>query len=157
MKEKLSSVFYMWVAFACGVLAVLFMFAPVMTNEYTTYVNATQLFWNDSIDYTPSVYGAWPSFVGYMLILVGAIASGVVALPIIQPSAKVEKIVLISSIACMVVGLVAVGLLQVIYSGFNSGVMFGIDRLTYLWGWYVTMSLGVIAVAMDCVALKLDW
>lgn len=152
MREKLSSVFYMWVAFALGVIAVLFLFTPVLLDEYDCYVNATSIFWNDGIH-----NGAWPAFIGYMLILVGAIASAIIALPIVQPSAKVEKIVLISSIGCMVVGLIAVGLLQVEYSALNDGIEFELDNLKYLWGWYVTMGCGVVAVGMDCVALKMDW
>lgn len=152
MKEKLSSVFYMWVAFALGAIAVLFMLTPVLVDENANYVSATSVFWNNGLH-----NGAWPAFIGYMLILVGSLASAIIALPIIQPSAKVEKIVLISSIAAMVIGLVAVGLLQIEYSGFNKGVDFSLDKLHYLWGWYVSMFAGLAAIAMDVVALKLDW
>lgn len=152
MRSKLSSVFYMWLAFALGLIAVLFMFTPVMVNEDLKDVAATSIFWNDGIR-----NGAWPAFIGYMLILAGTIASAVIALPIVQPSAKVEKIVLISAIACMVIGLVGVGLAQIEYSKFNTGFEFSLDRLKYLWGWYVTMIAGTIAVGMDCVALALDW
>lgn len=151
--RKLSSVFYMWVAFAFGVIAVLAMFLPTMTKDGGDICRATSFFWNFADE-----KGAWPAFAGYMLILVGAIASAVIALPFVQPSVKVEKIVLISSIVAIAVGTIAVGLLQVEYSLFNGNrVGFELSNLTYLVGWYFTVVSGVIAVAADVIALKLDW
>ena len=144
----------MWMAFAVGVIAVLAMFAPTMFNNDTGIESASAYFWN----YGDSIKGAWPAFVGYMLILAASLASAVIALPFVQPSAKVEKIVLISSIVALGIGLVAVGLLQVEYSLMNSGnVGYTLNDLVYYPGWYITIVFGAIALAMDVIAVKLDW
>lgn len=153
MRNKLSSVFFMWFAFGLGLLAVLGMSLPTMTSDGGDFHRAVAFFWDIGDE-----KGAWPAFVGYMLILLAALASGVVALPFVQISEKVEKIVLISSIAAFAIGTLAVGLLQVEYAAFNDfRVGFELSDIKYLAGWYITVISGIIATGMDVVALKLDW
>lgn len=153
MRKKLSSVFYMWFAFGLGIISVLVMFAPFMTNEYGDVTSANGFFWNDG-----PTNGAWPVFVGFMLILVSAIASGVIALPFIQISEKLEKIILISSISAFVVGAIMIGLLPVMYSSLNGAkVGFELSDFTLLGGWYVSLITAVAAAVFNVIALKLDW
>ena len=147
--KKLSSVFYMWVGLGLGVLAVLMMFIPFASYDGGFTLSASGMFWGMG-----SYGGAWPSFVGYMLILVGALSMGVMALPFIQPTIKAEKIVLISSAAAILVGVILVGLTSVWYSAFNGAY----DHLDYfLPGFYLTLFFSLGAIAMDAMALWLDW
>ena len=146
--KKLSSVFYMWIGLALGILAVLMMFVPIASYSGTTLA-ATHMFWGEG-----QSGGAWPAFVGYMFILVGAIMTGVMALPIIQPTVKAEKIVLITSGALILVGVILVSLITVEYSA-NNGYYDYFDY--FLPGYYLTLVFGLGAAGMDVVALVLDW
>lgn len=146
--KKLSSVFYMWVGLGFGLLAVLMMFVPV-AQLAGSIVSSKELFFGNEV-----YGGAWPSFVGYMFILVGALMMGIMALPMIQPSAQTEKIVLISAGALLLVGGVLVGLIHVFYEA-NGGFAPYLDN--YCAGYFLALSFTGIALAMDVIALVLDW
>ena len=146
--KKLSSVFYMWVGLGFGLLAVLMMFVPFVKMSGDILAAKSLFFGNE-------VYGgAWPSFVGFMFILVGALMMGIMALPMIQPSAQTEKIVLISAGALLLVGGVLVGLIQVLYEA-NGGYQPYLDN--YCAGFFLALSFTAVAIAMDVIALILDW
>ena len=147
--KRLSSVFYMWVGLGFGLLAVIMMFVPVASLSGGYIVAAKDLFWGDGVN-----GGAWPSFVGFMLIFVGALAMGVMALPMIQPSTSTEKIVLISSGAAILVGGILVGLIYVFYHA-NNGFYSFLD--SYHAGYFLALSFAAIAIVADVMALVLDW
>ena len=146
--KKLSSVFYMWVGLASGLIAVLMMFVPVACYSGTT-LSASQMFWGNGYN-----GGAWPAFVGYMLILVGAIMMGVIALPFMEPSIRAEKIVLISAGALILIGTILVGLITVEYAA-NNGIYQYLDYLAA--GFYLSLFFSLVSLACDVVALVLDW
>ena len=147
--NKLSSVFYMLFGLGFAVLAVLMMFVPMASLSNGYIVSGAQMFWGKGVN-----GGAWPAFVGYMLILVGGLTMGVMALPFIQPSTKTEKIVLISAGAAIFIGAVLVGLIFVEYSA-NNGYYKNLDYFHA--GYYLTLAFSAIALASDVVALVLDW
>lgn len=148
--KKLSSVFYMWIGFAAGILAVLMMFLPCLAfNSGNTIVSAKDLFWGEG-----TAGGAWPAFVGYMLILFGSLITGILALPFIQPTVKAEKIVLISSAICLLAGAVLVGLIKVEYFANNGYYRY---FSYYAAGYFITLSLAAITFICDIIALMLDW
>ena len=149
MKKQLSSVFFMWMGFAFAILAVLSMFLPFMTVD-SDIVAIKSFFFNDSAGI---VKGAWPCFMGYMFILLGGLAMGVMGLSVIQPSAKVEKIVLISAGALILVGMILALLFKPIYLGLNPESDLG-DPLV---GFYFTLFLGLAAIGMDVTAIIFDW
>ena len=148
--KNLSSVFYMWVGLGLGVLSVLMMFIPFASFDGGTIIAARHMFWGIG-----QSGGAWPAFVGYMLILVGALMMGVMALPFIQPTIKAEKIVLISSAIAILVGMILVGLITVEYSLLGGTFYSHLDYFHV--GFYLTMVFGLGAIAMDVIALVLDW
>ena len=153
MHSKLSSTFYKWFAFGLGIVSVLAMFLPFMTNEDLAVKDAPSFFWDIG-----TIKGAWPSFVGFMLILAGSIAIGVLATPFFNFKEKVEKIVLISSLAAMFVGVILVIFLQGMYSGFNGGKTgWQLSDFTYQAGFYISVFAGVGAIGMGGVAVALDW
>ena len=148
--KNLSSVFYMWVGLGLGVLAVLMMFVPFASYDAGTIIAARHMFWS-----LGESGGAWPAFVGYMLILVGALMMGVMAMPFIQPTIKAEKIVLISSAAAILLGAILVGLAPVEYQLLGGTFYNNFDYFHV--GFYLTMVFSLGAIAMDVVALVLDW
>ena len=139
----------MWVGLGFGLLAVFMMFVPVASLAGGYIVSAKELFWSDGLS-----GGAWPSFVGYMLILVGALMMGVMALPMVQPSTQTEKIVLISAGALIIIGGALVCLIYVFYSA-NNGFYSYLD--SYKAGYFLTLSFAAVAIAADAIALALDW
>ena len=148
--KNLSSVFYMWLGLGLGVLSVLMMFVPFAVYDGGTIIAARHMFWG-----LGESGGAWPAFAGYMLILVGALMMGVMALPFIQPTIKAEKIVLISSAAAILIGLILVGLISVEYPLLGGTFYSHLDYFHA--GFYLTMVFGLGAIAMDVIALVLDW
>ncbi len=147
--KKLSSVFYMLFGFGFAVLAVMMMFVPMASLSNGSILSAAQMFWGKGV-----YGGAWPAFVGYMLILAGGLTMGIMALPFIQPSTKTEKIVLISAGATILAGMALVGLIFVEYSA-NNGYYKTLDYFHA--GYYLTLAFSAIAVAADVIALVLDW
>lgn len=148
--KNLSSVFYMWVGLGLGVLSVLMMFVPFAVYDGGTIIAARHMFWS-----LGESGGAWPAFVGYMLILLGALMMGVMAMPFIQPTIKAEKIVLISSIAAILIGAVLVGLITVEYPLLGGTFYSNLDYFHV--GFYLTMVFAIGAIVMDVIALVLDW
>lgn len=148
--KNLSSVFYMWVGLGLGVLSVLMMFVPFAVYDGGTVIAARHMFWT-----VGESGGAWPAFVGYMLILLGALMMGVMAMPFIQPTIGAEKIVLISSSALILIGAVLVGLISVEYPLLGGTFYSHLDYFHA--GFYLTMVFACGAIAMDVVALVLDW
>ena len=148
--KNLSSVFYMLIGFGFAVLAVLMMFVPIASLSGGFIYSAEKMFWG------AGVYGgAWPAFVGYMLILVGGLGMAVLALPFIQPTIKAEKIVLISCGALILIGAVLVALIYVEYKAFNGYQSNHLDYFAA--GYYLTLAFSAIAVGADITALVLDW
>ena len=148
--KKLSSVFYMLIGLGLGVLAVLMMLIPFASYDGGTTIAARHLFWSVGTE-----GGAWPAFVGYMLILAGAIAMGIVALPFVQLSTTTEKIILISSGAAMFVGMILACLVTVEYPLLGGSFYGHFDY--FLPGFYLTLFFSLGAIAMDVIALILDW
>ena len=136
-------------SFALGVLAVFMMFVPMAVYDGGFIISAKTMFFGDGYN-----GGAWLSFVGYMLILAASIGVGVLALPVIEPSAKVEKIVLISASALVLVGAILVALIQNFYSA-NNGVYQNFEHFHV--GYYLTLIFSAGAIGMNTVALALDW
>lgn len=96
-----------------------------------------------------------------MLILVAGLALGVMALPFLVPSAKLEKIVLISAVALLVVGIVLVSLTGVLYEYLNTAVI-GNPTDVFIFeynqaGYYISLIGAALASASGVVALVLDW
>jgi len=151
--KKVSSVFFMWMGFALAIVATLAMFIPFQ-EIYAASRSAADLFFGN----TAIPNGAWPAFVGYMLLLLGGIALAIMALPVLQPSAKTEKIVLISSIAAIVVGVILISLTPVWLVEFNRLIAWNNGSIGwFLPGWYITVILGLGAAVMAVMAAKLDW
>jgi hypothetical protein len=155
--KKLSSVFYMWFGFGSAIVSVLAMFLPflIVNNDIR---QATYFFFDGPLGLS---LGAWPSFVGFMLILVAGLALGVMALPFLVPSAKLEKIVLISAVALLVVGIVLVSLTGVLYEYLNTAVI-GNPTDVFIFeynqaGYYISLIGAALASASGVVALVLDW
>ena len=147
--SDLSSVFYMWVGFALGIIAVFMMFVPMAVYDGGFIISAKTMFFGDGYN-----GGAWLSFVGYMLILAASIGVAVLALPVVSPSSKVEKIVLISAIGLVLIGMVLVALIQAFYK-MNNGAYQNFEYFHS--GFYLTIFFSLAAIAMDVVALVLDW
>lgn len=149
--KKLSSVFYMWFGFGSAIVSVLAMFLPflIVNNDIR---QATYFFFDGPLGLS---LGAWPSFVGFMLILVAGLALGVMALPFLVPSAKLEKIVLISAVALLVVGIVLVSLTGVLYEYLNPTDVFIFEYNQA--GYYISLIGAALASASGVVALVLDW
>lgn len=147
--KKLSSIFYMWFGFGSAIIAVLAMLFPFI-NVDGSIKPATYFFFNGPGD---TSIGAWPAFVGFMLILLAGLSLGTMAFPFVQPTAKVEKIVLISSFIGLVIGFFLVAFMGVLFALFNSGVVV----IVYLFGYYISLiGIGLAAIA-NFIALKLDW
>ncbi|MFA7032082.1 MAG: hypothetical protein WC201_00750 [Bacilli bacterium] len=154
--KKLSSIFYMWFGFGAAIASVLAMFLPFIRVDNADKP-ATFFFFNGVGGLT---YGAWPSFVGFMLILVAGLALGIMALPIVQPSAKMEKIVLISAFVSLVVGFFLVAFMGVMYTWLNTSVIAHPTSpiiTYYLAGFYITLICAGLAAVANFIALKLDW
>ena len=147
--KKLSSVFYMWFGFGFGILATLMMFTPIVSVSRGQILSASDMFWG------MGVYGgAWPAFIGYMLILLGSLGLALMALPFIQPSAKIEKIVLILIAISLLVGIFLIAFIYNEYSAMN-GRYKGFDN--FMPGYYLSIIFASIAIIATCIALKLDW
>lgn len=154
--KKLSSIFYMWFGFGAAIVSVLSMFLPFLICD-NNVKPATYFFFNDA---TGTVLGAWTSFVGFMLILAAGLCLAIMALPFVQPSAKVEKIVLISSFIALIVGLFLVAFTSVIYTWLNTSVAAHpttpIITLVHA-GYYICLTGAGVAAICAFMALKLDW
>ena len=149
--NKLDSVVFMWIGFALAILAVLMMFVPVYKIEGQIY-NAVNGFFGS---YTE--VGSWPTFVGYMLILVGGLLTAYVALPFFEPSYSGEKLLLIIASVLEAVG-IALVMCAVVWYCLLNGQPELITHSGYypLAGAYITGSLSLLAIACNAYALHLD-
>lgn len=150
--KKLSSIFYMWVGFGTAIVSVLAMFIPFISCDSTIYP-ATHYFFNSP---SGSVLGNWTSFVGFMLILAAGLAMGILALPFVQPSAKAEKIVLISSFVALVVGFILVGFTGYLFEAMNANKTMPIIGHYYP-GFYIALICAGLSAGSCMIAVKLDW
>ena len=154
--ETLSSVWYMGFAFLFGLIAMLMMFAPAFYNTCVGFrpYAATEVFFDAA---GGLVKGAWPAFLGYMLVTLGFVATGIIALPIIRPSAKLEKVILIGSVICEFAGLILVSLILVEYNGFNN-VASEIAAKSYLKGGTISFIVfDILTMCSTAMAALLDW
>lgn len=148
--KKFSSVFYMWFGFGFALAAVLAMFLPFI--KVSGDMKAATYFF---FDYDILFKGAWPSFAGFMLMLVSGLTMGVIALPFVSLTSKLEKILLIASAISLALGLVLVGLIGVFYFGFNLDA--GLIIEYYSIGYYLALIFSGFSLATNIIALKLDW
>jgi len=156
LADKLSSVVFFWIAFGVACLAILGMFLPALDLSHVYFgqrgiVNSTVLFFIQGPDRVDGA-GAF-IFVGYMLAVVGAIITMILALPITRASIKTEKTWIIVSCICFIVG----GLLIL----FTKPIFFGwcgipLNQLSSYAGPYIAGTLALIAAALDIIGLKLD-
>lgn len=154
VKDSLSSVVFMWIGVGLAIIATLMMFVPGIQGG--SIASSAAIFWGPV---TAGVYsqavnvGAWPAFVGYMLILLGGLILAVLALPFVQPSAKAEKITCIVSGICLLAGAVLVFLTTTIFVSLN-----GLDAKLYtqLAGPYIAGSLALLALGCDVAVIILD-
>ncbi len=147
--KKLSSIFYLWLGFGLSLLTLLMINVPIASYDGGFTLAPKSMFFGDGY-----YGGAWLAFVGYMLVLVGGLISMVIALPFVQPTYKLERVLLIVAASLTFVGLILVALITVEYKMANGQYM----NLDYLHvGWYLSMVFGLGAMAMELIALKLDW
>lgn len=155
--ETMSSVVYMWIAVGCLFIAWLMMFAPAGYQTINPLIGqvvpATSIFFTNS---SGTIQGAVPAFVGYMFVIVAMLALAVLALPFVQPSAKVEKIVLISSLVLEFVGLLMVSMILIEYCGLNGRIEF--LKTCYLKGGTISFIVfDILAIGCTTMATVLDW
>ena len=152
-KSRLDSVACMWISFGLIVVAVLMMFVPLYTIEgqvLSATVNGG-FFGNYSHD------GAWPAFLGYMLILGGGLMTAVLAMPFVQPSYFVEKLILIFASALEFIGVALVVTVVVWYCLIN-GQPELITHSGYALhaGGYITAVFTVLAIFYNVKAIVID-
>lgn len=152
MKRQVSSVLFMGLSVAAGIIAVLMMFLPAMKMMNGTIYSGASLFWDSSVG---DRQGIWITFVAYMLVLASAIATLVVSLPFISLSYRLEKLILGLSIALSLVGAILIGLTQVFYC-LQNNCMDRFANYTTLAGPYVAIAFILIQSAMNIVAIELD-
>jgi len=151
--KKLNSVWFMWFAFAAGVIAVLMMFAPCVDVGKGYICGANSIFFNSGT--APGSRGAWPAFIGYMLILAGTLAAGVIALPVVKISFKAERCILYTAAVAEVVGIVLAALIGVWY-GLLNGRVSSIPSYTLYPGTYIMIVFGLAAAVFSIIAVQYD-
>ena len=149
--NRFDSVIMMWISFALAIIAVLMMFVPVYKIEGQVY-NAINGFFGSTTE-----NGSWPTFVGYMLILVGALLVGFLALPFFEPSYGAEKLLLIVASILELVG-IALVMCAVIWWCLLNGKAELITHKNYipLAGAYITGGLSLLSIFSNFYAIKLD-
>ncbi|MCQ2814945.1 MAG: hypothetical protein MJ227_01455 [Bacilli bacterium] len=165
--KDLPSTVFMIIGFVLAALSVLMMFAPALKIGGNN-LNAVQLFWNeplegvrnrmlDDINNLNVQNGAILSFVGYMLIVLGAVIMGVMALPFVQPSARGEKIVLGLAGLSLLAGMIMVFTIGNQFYSVNPDLArFGIS-VTLEGGTVVAGIFAILAFGCDAFAMYLDW
>lgn len=151
-KVELSSEVFMWIAFGFGILSILMMFTPCLSIPGKSYSFANIFFVGDTIN---SV-GVWPVFIGYMLIAVGILATGFMALPFIRPSRKTEMIVLLGSIVLFIVAALLIILANLEYVGLNH-ITKDSGGYNILGGAIASFIFIILSAACNALAAKLDW
>ena len=151
--DRFDSVVFMWISFALVVIAVLMMFVPLYSAEGQIF-SATH---NGGFFGNALHQGAWPSFIGYMLILVGGIMTAVLGLPMSQPSYEGEKLTLIIASALEFLGIALVMTCVVWYCLINGQPeLITHSGYTVLAGSYITSGLTVLAILCNVRAILLD-
>ncbi len=152
LKDKISSVVFLWIGAGLALIAMLMIPAPALS--YGTVLSSGALFWNidNSFD-----YGNWTMFVGYMLILVAGLMMAALAIPTFQPAAKVEKIILIIAGSMLVVGIILLCLFRVIFLAMNGWLFTMANVYTPYAGPFIAAGLAFLALGCDITALALDW
>ena len=136
-----------------GFLSLLMMFVPLFKAGGHVY-NATDGFFSSGSG-VPGSFGAWPAFVGFMLILVSTLATLFISLPI-AISFKTEKIVLIGGAILNVIGTVLIMLILVEWCGFNNWI-YSPGKGAWLYpGAYLASAFALLAAGCNIVALKYD-
>ena len=153
-QEKLNSVIFMWIGVFIAIVAVLLMFAPGLVVSARTYSSAV-LFWNRPGAAFPN--GAWPVFVGYMLILVGALIMGIIALPIVTIQVKAEKICLISAISAIAIGAILIMCIRPILVGCNPNSAALANLIDCKPAPYIAGVFALLAAGCGGAALAYDW
>lgn len=149
-KEKLNSVVFLWIGLALAVVTMIMIAVPAI--DFQGVKNSAAVFWD-----TMGMKGNWPLFVGYMAILVGGILMGVMALSFVQPSALVEKIILITAGVLLIVGIVLLSSSREIFFALNEIPSSMYKIYDPLPGPYIGAGLAGLALIADGVALALDW
>ncbi len=151
-KETLNSVVFMWISFAFAILAILMMFVPCLSINAVPH-SAQEIFFQGPIG---DEAGIWPSFIGYMLIAVGALFTGITGLPFFQPNKGKEMLFILGSAACFVAGIILVMLMKVEYCSLNDK-MATINSYHLLAGPYLTLAFAAISTICNVFVAKLDW
>lgn len=151
LKDKLSSAVFLWIGAGLVLIAMIMIGVPAIEVDGTR--NSGQIFW----DFIPTFKGVWPMFVGYMLVLVAGLLMAVIAIPTFQPSAGVEKIILIIAGAMLVIGIVLICLFKVLFVVMNGWASSYSDVLTLYPGPFIAAALALLALGCDVTALALDW
>lgn len=152
-KQQISSVAIMWISFALTIISVLVMFVPLMQCQGTVYAAAcNNAFFGNSI-----IKGAWPSFIGYMLVLVSSIMVMILALPFFQPSFQAEKCILITATVLDVVGSALIWMIVLFWCAFNGNLSTMMSGQYFpLAGTYIAGILSLVGAGLNIYALKLD-
>ena len=151
LKDKLSSAVFLWIGAGLVLIAMIMIVVPAL--DIQGIKNSGELFWNQTGLYD----GVWPMFVGYMLVLVAGLLMAVIAIPTFQPSAGVEKIILIIAGAMLVIGIVLICLFKVMFVAINGWASGYGDVLTLYPGPFIAAALAFLALGCDVTALALDW
>lgn len=152
MKKEISSVSLMWISVLFGVLATLMMFVPSLSMINGKIYNSSQIFFNSLDGFTK---GVWPTFIGYMLILVSVIEVIIIAIPSVEISIKAEKIILISATVLSLLGSIIIMLTQ-LWFALTNDMIDSFNKLTTLPGPYLTLLFSLISGGLNIFALKKD-
>ena len=147
--KKLNSVWFMAFSVIAGLLALLMMFFPLFEDGAHVY-NATNGFFDNGNGF---VKGAWPTFLGFMLILLTTVSTFVISLPVMKISITTEKIVLIGGAILNLVGLVLIMLITVFWCSFNN-LPLSVGTLSF--GSYLASFFALLAGAFNVIAYSYD-
>lgn len=152
--KKLSKIFTseicMWIASFFAILALIMMFVPAIDGRYVN--SLADIFFNrPGADIS---IGIWPSFLGYMLILLALVILIIMALPFVKPTLKIEKIILIFTIIILIIGAILVILSYNLVFWMNTNLI----KQLYapLAGGYLSGIFALIASGFTIYGLKLD-
>ena len=151
--SKLNSVVFMGIGSFLAIIAVLLMFAPGIQG-LSEIVSSADVFFGQ-VGSVCFENGAWPVFVGYMLILLGALIMGIIALPIVKISSKLEKAFLFTAIASLFVGAILVMCIVPIVTGLapaNNPSWYANKPAPFVAG-----AFALLAAICGGIAVKYDW
>ncbi len=148
-----SSVTLMIVSCVFLFLAVIMMFFPnIICHSLPRDVYAAfRIFFNNQAQ--AGFKGAWPVFVGYMLLLACAILTLFMALPFWQYDYKTERILFITLTVCELVGAALIGLINVWLFAMND---IPLEQMIMHVGPYAVMALSVVCAAFNIWCIQLD-